>query len=177
MRWLVDGYNVIRRDAELRSAEAKSLRSAREALFRLVAGVARRSAERFVLVFDGERMAGPTPSLGQGPGAPLIEIVFSRPPETADDVLVRLARQHRESAVVVTSDRVVQHAASRAGCTVIGAEQFVTAVEAGETSAREPSDDDETGDADASRPKRGNPRRVSREERATQRALARLLGR
>jgi predicted RNA-binding protein with PIN domain len=179
MRWLIDGYNVIRRDADLRGAEEQSLRSAREALVRLVAGVARRSsAERFVVVFDGDRVSGSALPGPGGPGAPAIEVVFSRPPETADDVLVRLARQHRESAVVVTSDRTVQHAAARADCTVVDAEQFVRAIDAGEAARPPGSGDDETDDeADRSSGKRGNPRRVSRAERSAQRALARLRGR
>jgi predicted RNA-binding protein with PIN domain len=168
MRWLVDGYNVIRRDPDLRGAEEESLHAGRAALLRLVAGVAQGSGERFIVVFDGAPRGSEALS-GQ------LEVLFSRPPETADDVLIRLARQHREGAVVISSDRTVTHAAARAGCTVLSAEQFLPAARAAARGGGTGRDD---GDEEDESPRRaGNPRRRSREERAAQRALGRLYGR
>jgi predicted RNA-binding protein with PIN domain len=165
MRWLIDGYNVIRRDADLRGAEEGSLHAGREALLRLVAGLAQSSDEHFIVVFDGAPRGSAAP-----PGR--IEVLFSRAPETADDVLIRLARQHREGAVLISSDRTVTHAATRAGCTVLSAEQFLDAAQAGGVGAGRDDRDDE--DEDQSPHRGGNPRRPSREERAAQRALGRL---
>ncbi len=165
MRWLIDGYNVIRRDPDLRAAEARSLEAGRRALAAVVADVARRTGDHVVIVFDGARVRGVVPSRGQ------VEIVFSRPPETADDVLVRLARTLRDGAIVVTSDRTVRDASRRAGATVLTTEEFVGALE----EAPAPGDDEDDGDAPPS--KRGNPRRPSRDERAAARALRRLRGR
>src|SRR3989454_11567299 len=121
MRWLVDGYNVIRRDPDLRAHEAESLEVGRTALLRLVARAARAGGDRFTVVFDGAP-ARPAPAGGQ------VEVIFSRPPEKADDVLARLARQLGAGSAVVTSDRAVRDAAGRAGCAVIGAEPFLEAV-------------------------------------------------
>src|SRR3989475_7469197 len=87
MRWLIDGYNVIRRDPDLRAHEAESLEAGRTALLRLVAQAARAGGDRFTVVFDGAPASRPAPAGGQ------LEVIFSRPPEKADDVLARLPRQ------------------------------------------------------------------------------------
>ncbi len=115
------------------------------------------------MVFDGAPASGPRSAAGQ------VEVIFSRPPEKADDVLVRLARQLGAGAAVVTSDRAVGDAAGRAGCSVISADRFVRALSA----ASEPDRDDDEEDQPR-RDKRGNPRRLSKEARAAQRALRRL---
>jgi hypothetical protein len=160
MRWLIDGYNVIRRDPELAQHEARGLEDGRAALLRLVAAAARTSGDAFTVVFDGARRSGGVPAGGQ------VQVMFSRPPETADDVLRRLASELRSGAVVVSSDRTVRDAAERAGATAVTAEQFVAALETG-------ADDDDPDDAEP--PTRsGNPRRLSRAERAARRVLGRL---
>jgi hypothetical protein len=58
MRWLVDGYNVIRRAPELKSREQESLEAGRQALCALLAEVARASADTFTVVFDGAQSGG-----------------------------------------------------------------------------------------------------------------------
>jgi predicted RNA-binding protein with PIN domain len=167
MRWMIDGYNVVRRDADLRTAEAQRLEAGRAALLGRIAAVAVRSPDRFTVVFDGAPGRS-APSQGR------LEVLFSRPPETADDVLVRLARQEKSGAVVVSSDRTVQDAARRAGCTVLGAEAFLDALAPGR--AEDPKDSDEDEEDEGPAAKRGNPHRRSKEERAAERALRRLRG-
>jgi predicted RNA-binding protein with PIN domain len=164
MRWLIDGYNVIRRDPDLRGAEAAGLEAGRRALLAALAPVVRRSADRFTVIFDGAPTQGPAAGRGQ------LEVLFSRPPDKADDVLVRLARQAGAGAVVVSSDRAVRDAARRAGCAVLGADEFLAGLE---PSPGEVEDDD---DDLPQRAKGGNPQRLSREARAAQRALRRLRG-
>ena len=46
MRWLVDGYNVIRRDPDLQAREAESLEAGRRALLHLIARARPRAAGR-----------------------------------------------------------------------------------------------------------------------------------
>jgi predicted RNA-binding protein with PIN domain len=164
MRWLIDGYNVIRRDAGLHAHEARSLEEGRGALLRLLARVASRVPDDFTVVFDGARRTGGAP----GPGR--VQVVFSRPPETADDVLRRQAASLREGAVVVSSDRAVQDAARRAGAVAVSAEAFVDAVTA--PGASEEAQDDE--DDAPSTPRRGPSRRPSRQARDAVRVLRRL---
>jgi len=164
VRWLIDGYNVIRRDPDLKSVEARGLQAGRAALLRLVAEAAGRSADLFTVVFDG----APIPGVAAPPGR--LQVIFSRPPQRADDVLVRMARQYGNGAVVVTSDRAVQDAARRAGCAVLGAAEFLAGLASGDEI------DEGGGDAEPDRaaPKRGNPRRSSKRARAAARALKRL---
>jgi hypothetical protein len=57
MRWLVDGYNVIRRDPDLQAREAESLEAGRRALLHLIArarraGSAVLTAEQFLEALD-----------------------------------------------------------------------------------------------------------------------------
>lgn len=162
MRWLVDGYNVIRRDPDLAQQEARGLEDGRAALLRVIAGAARTSGDPFTVVFDGARRSGGAPAGGQ------VQVLFSRPPETADDVLRRLASELRSGAVIVSSDRAVRDAAERAGAVAVTTEQFLAALESGTEPER---DDDEPP------PRGGNPRRPSRAERAARRVLGRLRAR
>src|SRR5258706_12224956 len=99
MRWLVDGYNVIRRDPDLRAREAESLEAGRRALVTLIARADRAPRDEFTVVFDGARLSGGTPTPGR------IRVLFSRPPLTADDELMRLARPPRNGPVGARSDR------------------------------------------------------------------------
>src|SRR5262245_36141672 len=166
MRWLVDGYNVIRRDPALQRHEVQSLGSGRRGLLHLIARARRAVQDEFTVVFDGARLSGGTPTAGR------IRVIFSRPPLTADDELMRLARQLRSGAAVVSSDRKIQDAARRAGCAVLTAEQFLDALDVPERSPevdirKEPDDE-------PPREKRGNPRRLSKKARKAQRALGRL---
>jgi predicted RNA-binding protein with PIN domain len=169
MRWLIDGYNVIRREPDLRAREAESLETGRRALLSLIARADRHPRDEFTVVFDGARLSGGTPTPGR------LRVVFSRPPLTADDELMRLARQLRNGAVVVSSDRKVQDAARRAGSAVLTAEQFLEALEVPESSsgADTPDSKDDT-DEEPGREKRGNPRRLSKKARQARRALGRL---
>jgi predicted RNA-binding protein with PIN domain len=162
MRWLIDGYNVIRRDPELYAHEAASLEAGRAALVMLLARVASRVSDDFTIVFDGARRTGGAPTSGR------VQVMFSRPPETADDVLRRLAGTLREGAIVVTSDRAVQDSARRGGSVVVSAEAFVEAA-TGPAESDKDSDDD-----DVARPRRGPSRRPSREVRDAERVLRRL---
>ena len=168
MRWLIDGYNVIRRDPDLRAREAESLAAGRAALLHLVARVARESGDDFTVVFDGARPSGGTPSGGES-GA-RVQVIFSRPPQKADDVLMKLAAQWREGAILVSSDRTIQDAARRAGGAVLAADEFLAGLESPEGEAGVKDDDE----PDRGRSKRGNPRRLSKAARAAQRALRRL---
>ncbi len=164
MRWLVDGYNVIRRDADLRGRESESLAAGRAALLAAIGPAARRTGDQFTVVFDGARRDAGPPAAGQ------VQVVFSRPPETADDVLRTMVVKAGAGTAVASSDRAVRDAARRAHAIAVSAEDFVSALRGG------PGEDDEDGDDRAER-RGGNPRRLSADERAARRALGRLRAR
>ena len=129
--------------------------------------MARASGERFTVVFDGA-------TYGAGPAGGQITVIFSRPPETADDVLEHLARTAGAGSVVVSSDRRVRDAGRRAGCAVVTAEQFLDAVRGGGAGGAPEDGKGEEDDADERPDKRGNPRRRSHDEVLAARALKRL---
>ena len=160
MRWLVDGYNVIRCAPALSAREQESLQAGRNALCRLLADAARTSGDQFTIVFDGARGGGAT-SAGRG-----VRVVFSRAQERADDVLARLASA---GVAVVSTDREVQKAAARARAIAITADDFLARVLAPPSPDRGEEDDDPLP-----APKKGNPRRLPKKARAAARALKRL---
>jgi predicted RNA-binding protein with PIN domain len=167
MHWLVDGYNVIRRDPELSSRERESLQAGREALLRLLAPVARRTGDRFTVVFDGSG-AGFPPASNLG----AVQAVFSRRGESADQLLARLAARAGGGTSVVSSDREVRQAAARADAIPVTAEDFLSRLARRSTpTGGHGKDEDEEA---PSRPRKGNPRRPKKRERQARRALDRL---
>lgn len=159
MRWLVDGYNVIRREPGLSAREQVSLQAGRDALCRMLAAAARVSGDQFTVVFDGTRGGGAAAS-GRG-----VRVLFSRAPERADHVIARLAGA---GVAVVSSDGEVRRAADRAGAIAVTADEFLARIFA--PAVPEKDEDDDARPA----PKKGNPRRLPKKARAAQRALKRL---
>ena len=163
MHWLVDGYNVIRRDPALAEREREGLEAGRQALCRLLSNAARGSGDRFTVVFDGSREGG---SFAGGPG---VHAIFSSARETADHVLARMATA---GAAVVSNDREVRRAAARGRAIAITTDEFLSRLQrAGRVRGSDKNDDDEAG---RPQPKKGNPRRLSKKDRRAARALGRL---
>jgi predicted RNA-binding protein with PIN domain len=167
MRWLLDGYNVIRRSPELIAEERVSLEAGRQALCRLLANVARSSGDEFTVVFDGSGGGG---AAAGGSG---VRVLFSSARESADRVLARLAAG---GGAVVSNDREVRAAAARGGAIVVTTDDFLTRIARARPAppaAAGVSDKDEDEDLPRG-PKKGNPRRLSKKARAAARALGRL---
>jgi uncharacterized protein len=171
MRWLVDGYNVIRRAPELESRERESLEAGRQALCILLVQVARVSHDTFTVVFDGVEGGG------RSSGGAGVTVLFSSARESADRVLARMAR---EGGAVVSNDREVRRAAERAGAIVVTTDQFLArldkprGVSTEDLAPEEPAAEKDEEDEPARGPRKGNPRRLSKKDRATKRALGRL---
>lgn len=163
MQWLIDGYNVIRRMPELAARERESLQCGREALCRMLSTAVRRSGSQFTVVFDGDRGGA------SAPGGLGVRVIFSIARETADSVLARLAGPGK---AVVSNDREVRMAASRAGAIAITTDEFIARLR---PSARPTLAGGETEDQ-RPRPKKGNPRRLPKKARAARRALGHLGG-
>jgi predicted RNA-binding protein with PIN domain len=112
MRYLIDGYNVTRRDPATRDLDIAEQRDA------LVARLAVRGADLLgagplVVVFDGQRGGGADSRRGA------VEVRYSRG-ETADDLIARLATGAGDT--VVTSDTGLAERVRVRGGAVIGAE-------------------------------------------------------
>ena len=170
MRWLIDGYNVIRCSPELGSRERESLEAGRRALCGLLSRAARARGDQFTVVFDGA--AG-----GSSAGVAGVRVIFSSARESADRVLARMATQ---GGAVVSSDREVRRAATRAGAIAVTAHEFLARLETRPRGvapgAREAGDDADRDEPEhrAGGPKKGNPRRIGKKARAAARALGRL---
>jgi hypothetical protein len=124
MHWLVDGYNVIRRTPDLAAAEQDGLAAGRESLCHLLANAARRSTDRFTVVFDGARGGG------QGIGGFGVEVVFSSARQNADRLLISRAGPQ---VTVVSDDREVVDGARRAGARTLSTREFVAKIRGGRT--------------------------------------------
>jgi predicted RNA-binding protein with PIN domain len=112
MRYLVDGYNITKRDPATSELELEAQREA------LIARLATRASDllgrgEVVVVFDGRSGAGSDSRRGS------VVVRFSRD-EPADDLIVRLVRGAGDS--VVTSDAGLAGHVRALGATVLGAE-------------------------------------------------------
>jgi len=119
---IVDGYNLILRSPRLKPGEGRTLREAREKLVNLLAWMMGGNDARFVVVFDGAEMPGRDEASGR------VQVVYSRPPEKADDVIRRLVEKKvggEERITVVTADIEVARHARAMGADVSLADLFL----------------------------------------------------
>ncbi len=109
---LVDGYNVIQRDASFQSVRKRSFEAARHALIMQLINRYRHTPHRVTVVFDGDAPQEQTTHQQR------VRIIFSRAGESADSVITRLATQARAEGREVemfSDDLEVQHAVKSAG--------------------------------------------------------------
>lgn len=105
---IVDGYNVLARFPDLQGGD---LESARNELIEQLAGYASLRGYRVVVVFDG----------GGGAGAPEqqtvagVQVLYSRGPGGADQLIERLAAEQAGNVTVVTADYAQQKVVFRPG--------------------------------------------------------------
>jgi uncharacterized protein len=108
---LVDGYNVIKRDASLHVLELKQFAAARDALVAQLAQRYRHTPHRVTVVFDGA-------AAEQVMHERRVRIIYSRNGEKADQVIARLAAQAREDGREVemySDDLEVRSAVTKEG--------------------------------------------------------------
>jgi predicted RNA-binding protein with PIN domain len=123
MLFIVDGYNVTRRDP---ATSALSLEDQRDALVaRLrVRGRDLLGMGRIVVVFDGQG----GPGLSTGGDVP-VEIVYAHK-HSADDEIVRIAAKAKSPVVVVSSDRDLGRRASERATVKVEVRESSTCFEA-----------------------------------------------
>lgn len=144
---IIDGYNLIRQSDRLSALDRQDMQRGRETLVDWLIAYRRIRHHRISVVFDG----GNAPFFSQHRDRLKgIEIRFSRPGETADSVIKRMASREREKALVVSSDReVVDFAESRGAATIsscgfeekigLAAQMDETAADAAEDSGWNPT--------------------------------------
>ena len=168
---IVDGYNLIRQSKSFRHLDQQSLELGRDALIDSLAQYKRLKSHKITIVFDGAQAPYPAPSKERVKG---IRILFSRMGQSADGVIISMARAEREKALVVSSDREVALSSEAFGAATISAESFenklVFATETGELSA----DPDESKGWKPTTKKRGPRRRLSKRKRRNKKKIRKL---
>ena len=105
---IVDGYNLILRTPALRPEGGRTLREAREKLINLLSWMMGGGETQFIVIFDGDDSVGRDERHGR------VEVRFSRPPRTADDLIRDLVEERVDRGTpitVVTADlEVARHA-------------------------------------------------------------------
>ncbi len=161
---IVDGYNFIGKHGGLRG----DLERSREGLIALLVQYRRRRGAAVTIVFDGQSSDG---DFGYGAGRDGVQVIFSRHGETADDVIIRLAQELGNRAVIVSSDREVARAVRAAGGVALAIGEFESRIRA---SVSDASDEDPPDLPARTTEKRGNPRRRSKADRKKKARLDRL---
>ncbi len=177
MHLIIDGYNLIRQSDVLRAHERHGLEAGRKALTHLLAGYRRATGHRITVVFDGWLGGPPQEERDRESG---IDIIYSRRGEKADEVIKRLARAQAGETIVVTSDRPVMDAATRAGAAAIASREFEERVRRPRrglpAQAPELCGKDDEGDSPPPRgtKKKGPSHRTSKRERLKRRGMEKL---
>lgn len=158
MHIIVDGYNFIGRYSGLiGDIEAK-----REVLINLLCEYRAFKKHDITVVFDGWQNGMPVESSEVKRG---VRIIFSRLGEKADDVIKRLSVKG-QNIIVVSSDREVSSYAVNRGAVALSCSEFEKKLtELAYYNKQNDKDEKEDYASFESTKKKGNPRRLSKEER------------
>ncbi|HKY62836.1 MAG TPA: NYN domain-containing protein [bacterium] len=157
--WIVDGYNFIRQSPRFSELEIRDGDQGRAAALRWLGRFGQRTGEKVWVVFDAysglhsqmqkERIHGLT-------------VWASRGGYTADEEIIALAREMRDAAVVISSDRMIQEAAVKAGASILKSQEFEREVA---KILEGPAFEDEAEERAARRPGRGQAFRPPKEKK------------
>lgn len=124
--WIIDAYNLIRNSRGFSGLEAEQPELGRQAALDWLADFRSVTGQGVWAIFDAYSGVHQKPIEKFHEG---IKILESRGGYTADEEIALLARQKREGAVVVSSDKEVIEAAIQAGSSVLTSEEFEREVE------------------------------------------------
>jgi len=167
IRIIVDGYNFIGSEKGLHG----DIEARREDLIDRLARYRALKGYPITVVFDGWRSGWPDEhgELRRG-----IEVVFSKHGERADQVIARMAEELGSACLVVSSDREVARNVQTAGGVAVSAGEFETRLAQAVSLDPEKDIPLEEEDAIPKTEKKGNPRRLSKQERKRRLRLNKL---
>lgn len=167
IRIIVDGYNFIGSQKGLRG----DIETRREELIRRLAAYRERKGYALTVVFDGWRSGWP---MEHGELREGVDIVFSRHGEKADEVIVRMAEELGSACLVVSSDREVARLIRAAGAMAISVREFEDRLTRALNAGTGEGTGSETESEEHRIGKKGNPRRLSKQERKKRLRLNKL---
>lgn len=161
---IIDGYNLI-------GIHHKDLEAQRVKLIDRLIDYTKRKGHDITVVFDGWKDGGGSEGHSVRAG---VRIIYSKLGEKADSVIKRIVSSDKREWIVVSSDRDIADHAWSTGSVPIQSETFIGILErpARQYQESDEVDDDEDYDNDFSR--RGNPSRLSKKQKAIQRAVSKL---
>ena len=119
---IIDGYNFILRTRHVDQQNANALENARNELLSKLSSYKGSKQVKITVVFDGqaEYFSQQTSS------ASGINVVFSKPPQNADRVIVNMIEnaQHPANITVVSSDNFIRTSAGHLGCQILSSAEF-----------------------------------------------------
>jgi len=121
LRILVDGYSLLHGWPEIAPGKARHSAAARDELIHVLTRYRDAISTPITIIFDGSRAPSGTP---KAVSSPEMEILYSGPGNTADDLIERAAYRMKDygEVMVVTDDyaerdTVINFGASAASCT------------------------------------------------------------
>ncbi len=172
MNLIIDGYNLIKRIAVLRSEDRVAPELGREALLVRLAAYKKFKPHKITVVFDGSASVTSSPGSEKG-----IRVVYSRHGKSADDVIRTMAQKYKTGCSVVTSDRSLGADVEKAGGCVIKCEEFWDHIESAfiwDNYGKDEQDEEPIGRRRFSTKKKGPSRRPARKERVKARRIRKL---
>lgn len=149
------------------------LSAEREKLIRLLTDYRKIKGHEITLVFDGWKSGGAREETLKVSG---VAVIYSRLGETADYVIKRIISRDKKEWIVVTSDRDIAGFAWANGCVAVPSERFRILMGGTGSSMGgeyEPLYEDED-EVPGLQKGKGNPRTLSKKEKALMRALRKL---
>ena len=170
---VIDGYNLIGAYGLMRN---RDLQNERDTLIKKLSDYKKIKKFDITIVFDGWRSNNLFEGYDRTGG---VSIIYSRTGESADEVIKKIVKggQGRENFIVVTSDREVADFCNRYNATVVSSGEFKDKMELASVFQTDDFSKDEDSFQESgklSTKKKGNPRRLSKEERKIMSKLKKL---
>lgn len=118
---IIDGYNLIRSSLLLNLSGPLSLEQERMTLIQKLSHYRKLKGHQITVVFDASRTenVGVTEDRIEG-----IKVLYSEMRQTADAIMIDLARRLKDQVMIVTSDNEILHAARSSGCSYLSSQEF-----------------------------------------------------
>ena len=128
-RILVDGYSLLHAWPELAPGKARHSAAAREELIHRLRLYGDSIGAPITVVFDGQ---GPAPTVAvEAPSTPMMEIIYSKTGQTADDIIERVTAKlvNYGEVMVVSNDFAERDSVASVGGDVCSCDYFIRQID------------------------------------------------